>query len=50
MVTAIQAMKQVNATRPFGVCADISSSSGEVEITVMMKLCQRLLDGKRNAK
>ena len=39
-------MKPGKAARPFGVCAEMISAIGEMGISVIMKLCQRVLDGK----
>ena len=42
----IKAIKSRKAARPSEVCAEIISTSGEVGISVMMKLCQHVLDLK----
>ena len=44
MVIAVRAVKPGKASGPFGVCAEIVSASGEVGISVIMELCQRMLD------
>ena len=43
MATAVTAMKPGKAAGPSKVCAEIVSTSGEIGICVMMKLCQRVL-------
>ena len=43
MVIAIKPGKAAGHSK---VCAEIISAPGEVGITVMMELCQRVLDGK----
>ena len=46
MATAIKVMKPGKAAGPFEVCAEIKSASGKVGVSVMVKLCQCVLDGK----
>ena len=46
MATAIKAMNTGKAAGPSEVCAAIIFASGEVRISVLMELCQRMLDGK----
>ena len=46
MAIAITVMKPGKAARSFEVCAEMTSACGEVGISVMMELCQRVLDGK----
>ena len=45
MAIAVKVMKPGKAARPSEVCAEISAS-GEVGVSVMVELCQRVLDGK----
>ena len=45
MAIAIKVMKPVKAAGPSEVCAEISAS-GEVGVSVMVELCQCVLDGK----
>ena len=40
-------MKPGKAAGPFEVCAEMISASGVVGVSVMVELCQRVLDGKR---
>ena len=47
MAMAIKVMKPGNAAGPSEVCAEIISASGEVGVSVMVELCQWVLDGKR---
>ena len=46
MAIAIKAMKPGKAPGPSEVCAEMISTSGEVGVSVMVELCQRVLDGK----
>ena len=46
MAIAIKVIKPRKAAGPSEVCAEMISASGEVEVSVMMELCQRVLDGK----
>ena len=46
MVIAVEAIKPGKTAGPSEVCAQIISASEEVEIAVMMELCQRVLDRK----
>ena len=46
MAIAIKVMKPGKAAEPSKVCAEMVSDSGEVEVSVMVELCQRMLDGK----
>ena len=46
MAIAIKVMKPGKAAGPSKVCVEIISASGEVGISAMMELCQRLLNGK----
>ena len=46
MAIAIKVMKPGNAAEPSEVCAEMISASGNVGICVIMKLCQRVLEGK----
>ena len=46
MAIAIKVMKPGKAARPSEVCGEMISASGEVGVSVMMELCQRVLDGK----
>ena len=42
----IKVMKPGKAAGPSKVCAEIIIASGEIGVSVMLKLCQRVLDGK----
>ena len=46
MVIAIKMMKPEKAAGPSEVCAEMISASEEVGVSVMVELCQRMLDGK----
>ena len=46
MAIAIKVMKPGKAAGPSVVCAEMRSASGEVGVSVMVELCQRVLDGK----
>ena len=46
MVIAIKVMKPGKAAGPSEVYAEMISASGEVGVSVMIKLCLRVLDGK----
>ena len=46
MVIAIKVMKPGKAAGPSKVCAEMISSSGEVGVSVVVELCQSVLDGK----
>ena len=46
MVIAIKVMKTRKEAGPFEVCAEMISASGEVGVSVMVELCQCVLDGK----
>ena len=46
MKIAIKAMKPGKAARPPEVCAEMISASVEVGVSVMVELCQYVLDGK----
>ena len=39
-------MKPGTAAGPSEVCAEMISVNGEVEVSVMVEFCQRVLDGK----
>ena len=43
---AIKVMKPGKAAGPSEVCVEMISASGEVGVSVMVELCQRVLDGK----
>ena len=43
---AIKVMKPGKAAGPSGVCTEMISASGEVGVSMMVELCQRVLDGK----
>ena len=47
MAMAIKVMKPGKAARPSEVCEEMISASGEVGVSVMVELCQRVLDGKK---
>ena len=44
---AIKVIKLEKAAGPSKVCAEMISASEEVGVSVMVELCQRVLDGKR---
>ena len=46
MAIAIKVMKPGKAAGPSEVCAEMISASGEVGVSVIVELCQRMLDGK----
>ena len=46
MFIVLKAMKAGKVAGPSEVCAESISSSEKVEISVMLKLCQRVLDRK----
>ena len=46
MAIAIKVMKSGKAAGPSEVCAEVISVSGEVGVSMMMELCQRVFDGK----
>ena len=46
IVEAIQSMKSRKATGPSEVSVEMIVASGEIEVKVMMELCQRVLDGR----
>ena len=46
MVVAIKVMKQEKIARPSEVCTEMISAGGEVGVNVIMKRCQRALEGK----
>ena len=46
MAIAIKVMKPGKAAGPSEVCAKMISASGELGVSVMVELCQRVLDGK----
>ena len=46
MATTIKVMKPGKSAGPSKVCAEMMSDSGEVGVSVMVELCQRMLDGK----
>ena len=46
MARAIKVMKPVKAAGPSEVCAEMISARGEVGVSVMVELCQCVLDGK----
>ena len=46
MVIAIKVMKPGMTAGPSEVCAEMISASGKVGVSVMVDLCQRVLDGK----
>ena len=43
---ALKVMKSGKAAELSKVCAEMTSASGEVGVSVMVKLCQRMLHGK----
>ena len=43
---AMEMMKPGRAAGPSEVCAEMISANGEVGVSVMVELCQRMLDGK----
>ena len=45
-VTTTKAMNPENAAGPSEVCAQRISASGKMGISVMIELCQRVLNGK----
>ena len=47
IVEAIQSMKSRKATGTSEVSVEMIVASGEIGVKVMMKLCQRVLDGGR---
>ena len=47
MAIAIKVMKPGKAAGPSKVCAEMISASKEVGVSVMVELCQRVLDEKR---
>ena len=47
MATAIKVMEPGKAAGPSEVCAEMISASGEVGVSVMVELCQCVLNGKR---
>ena len=47
MTIALKVMKPGKAAGPFEVCAEMISTSGEVGASVIVELCQRVLDGKK---
>ena len=46
IVEAIQSMKSGKATGTSGVSVEMIVASGEIGVKVMMKLCQRVMDGR----
>ena len=46
IVEAMQRMKPEKATVPSEVGVEMINASGEIEMKVMMELCQRVLDGR----
>ena len=46
MAIAIKVMKPGKAAGPSEVCAEMISASEEVEVSLMLELCQHVLDGK----
>ena len=46
MEIAIKVMKPGKASGPSEVCAEIISASREVDVNVMVELCQHVLDGR----
>ena len=46
IVEAMQKMKSGKATGPFEVSVEVIVASGEIGVKVIMKLCQRVLDGR----
>ena len=46
MAIAIKVMKPGKGAGPSEVCAEMISASGEIWVSVMVELCQRVLDGK----
>ena len=46
MAIALKVVKPGKAAGPSEVCGEMISASGEVRISVMVELCQRVLDGK----
>ena len=46
MAIAIKVIKPGKAVEPSEVCAEMISASKEVGVSVMVELCQRVLDGK----
>ena len=47
MVTALKVTKPGKAAGPSEVCSEMISASGEVGVSVMVELCQCMLNGKR---
>ena len=47
MAIAIKVMKPGKAAEPSEACAEMISASREVGVSLMVELCQRMLDGKR---
>ena len=46
LAIAIKVMKPRKAVGPSEVCAEMISDDGEVGVSMMVDLCQRVLDGK----
>ena len=46
MVKALGKMKAGKAAEPSEVIVEIIAASGEIEIDVMVELCQKVLDGR----
>ena len=46
MAIAIKLMKPQKGAGPSKVCAEMISASGGVGVSVMVELCQHMLDGK----
>ena len=46
MAIAIEVMKPRKAARLSEVCSEMISASGEVRVSMMVELCQCVLDGK----
>ena len=47
MAIAIKVMKPGKTAGPSEVCAEMISAIGKIWVSVMMKLCQRVLNGKQ---
>ena len=46
MALIIKVIKPEKAAGPSELCAEMISASGEVGVSVMVEICQRVLDGK----
>ena len=45
MAITVKTMKPGKTAGPSEICAEMISASGEVRVSVMVQLCQRVLDG-----